>query len=143
MTPEADTLPDDPALLQAMVLGLRAQMADMAAANRAYEALVQALKITIAKLKKQRFGKSSEKIEREIEQLELALESLETARAAADTTAEAETPEAEETPAAESTTPDSVPPQRRRGKPRIAEDAPRETIVLDPGERCPDCGGVL
>lgn len=143
MTPEADTLPEDPALLQAMVLGLRAQMADMAAANRAYEALVQALKITIAKLKKQRFGKSSEKIEREIEQLELALESLETARAAADPTPEADAPEAEETPAGESTTPDSVPPQRRRGKPRIAEDAPRDSIVLDPGERCPDCGGVL
>jgi|GEM_PF-3375486 len=34
-------------------------------------------------------------------------------------------------------------PPRRRGKPRIAADAPREVITLDPGERCPDCGGVL
>lgn len=68
MTSETDTLPEDPALLQAMVLGLQAEVAGMAAANRAYEALVQALKITIAKLKKQRFGRSSEKIEREIEQ---------------------------------------------------------------------------
>lgn len=143
MTPEAETLPEDPALLQAMVLGLRTEIAGMAAANRAYEALVQALKITIAKLKKQRFGRSSEKIDREIEQLELALESLETARAAADTTAEADTPAVEDAPTAETAAPDSVPPQRRRGKPRIAEDAPRETIVLDPGERCPDCGGVL
>jgi transposase len=131
---EADALPEDTAALQAMVLGLQAT-------NRAYEALVQALRITIAKLKKQRFGASSEKIEREIEQLELALESLETARAAADTTPEADTPEAEEAPG--TAAPDSVPPQRRRGKPRIAEDAPREAIVLDPGERCPDCGGVL
>ena len=79
-----------------MVLGLRAENAGMAAANRAYEALVQALRITIARLKKQRFGASSEKIEREIAQLELALESLETARAAADTPPEADTPEAEE-----------------------------------------------
>ncbi len=143
MTPEAETLPEDPALLQAMVLGLRAQIAGVEAANRAYDALVQALRITIAKLKKQRFGKSSEKIEREIEQLELALESLETARAAADPTPETDTPEAEEAPDAGTAAPDSVPPQRRRGKPRIAADAPREAIVLDPGERCPDCGGAL
>ena len=81
MSPDVDTLPEDP-VLRAMVLGLRAEIAGIAAANRAYEALVQALRITIARLKKQRFGASSEKIEREIEQLELALESLETAPAA-------------------------------------------------------------
>jgi transposase len=143
MAPEADILPEDPAVLQAMILGLRAEIAGMTAANRAYEALVQALKITIAKLKKQRFGASSEKIEREIEQLELALESLETARAAADRMPEADTSEAGDAPAAETAAPAAVPQQRRRGKPRIADDAPRETIVLDPGERCPDCGGVL
>jgi transposase len=137
MSPDVDTLPEDPVLLRAMVLGLRAEIAGIAAANRAYEALVQALRITIARLKKQRFGASSEKIEREIEQLELALESLETARAAADQTPEAEAPEGGDA------APDTVPPQRRRGKPRIAEDAPRERIVLDPGERCPDCGGAL
>jgi transposase len=82
--------------------------------------LVQALKITVARLKKQRFGASSEKIEREIEQLELALESLETARAAADPTPEADTPEAGDAPAAETPAPAAVPQQRRRGKPRIA-----------------------
>ena len=52
MTPDADALPEDPVLLQAMVLGLRAQIAGIEAANRAYEALVQALKVTIARLKK-------------------------------------------------------------------------------------------
>ncbi len=143
MTPEAETLPEDPAVLRAMVLGLRAKIAGVEAANRAYDALVQALRITIAKLKKQRFGPSSEKIERELAQLELALESLETTRAAADSTPETDTPEVEEAPATGTAAPDDVPPQRRRGKPRIADDAPREAIVLDPGERCPDCGGML
>lgn len=143
MSSKADALPEDTAALQAMVLGLQAEVAGMAAANRAYEALVQALKITIARLKKQRYGASSEKIEREIEQLELALESLETARAAADATPEPDAPEAADAPDAGTAAPDSVLPQRRRGKPRIAEDAPREAIVLDPGERCPDCGGAL
>jgi transposase len=51
-------------------------------------------------------------------------------------------PESEDAPATWSAGPDRVPPQRRRGKPPIADDAPRETIVLDPGERCPDCGGA-
>ena len=143
MTPNADALPEDPALLQAMVLGLRAQITGMEAANRAYEALVQALRVTIARLKKQRFGPSSEKIEREIEQLELALENLEAARAAADPSLETDATETDETPAAGIAAPDFAPPPRRRGRPRIADDAPRETVVLDPGERCPDCGGVL
>ena len=143
MTPDAEALPEDPVLLQAMVLGLRAQIAGIEAANRAYEALVQALKVTIARLKKQRFGASSEKIEREIEQLELALENLEAARAAADPTPEEDAPETDDVTVDETAAPDAVQPQRRRGKPRIAEDAARETIVLDPGQRCPDCGGVL
>jgi hypothetical protein len=38
--------------------------------------VIQALRMQIARLKKQRFGASSEKIEREIEQLELVLEGL-------------------------------------------------------------------
>lgn len=143
MTPNADALPDDSALLQAMVLGLRAQITGMDAANRAYEALVQALRVTIARLKKQRFGPSSEKIEREIEQLELALENLEAARAAADPSLEMDATEADETPVAGIAAPDLPLSPRRRGRPRIADDAPRETVVLDPGERCPDCGGVL
>ncbi len=143
MTTNADALPEDPALLQAMVLGLRAQITGMEAANRAYEALVQALRVTIARLKKQRFGPSSEKIEREIEQLELALENLEAARAAADPSQETDATETDETPAAGIAAPDLALPPRRRGRPRIADDAPRETVVLDPGERCPDCGGVL
>jgi hypothetical protein len=44
-----------------------------------FDALVQALKIRIVKLRKQKFGANSEKIEREIEQLQLALENLEVA----------------------------------------------------------------
>ncbi len=136
-----DALPDDTAALRAIILAQHRQIAGIAAANRAYEALIQALKITIARLKKQKHGASSEKIEREIEQLELALENLETARAAADTAPE--TPEEVEDEAANPATLEERVPPRRRGKPRISEDAPRETIVLDPGERCPDCGGVL
>ncbi len=55
---------------------LQAENAKMAATLRVHDQLVQALRLRIAKLQKLAFGKSSEKIEREIEQLELALEDL-------------------------------------------------------------------
>ena len=79
-----DALPDDPATLKAIILAQRAEAERMAASVRAYEALIQALKIRIAKLKRQKFGPSSEKIEREIDQLQLALEDLEVAMATAE-----------------------------------------------------------
>ena len=84
MTLALDALPDDPDLLKAMIIEQRAESARMAASVRAYEALVQALKLRIARLRRQRFGASSEKIEREIEQLKLALEDLDVKIAADD-----------------------------------------------------------
>nr|WP_234892113.1 transposase [Sinorhizobium meliloti] len=48
----------------------------MSATLRAHDQLIQDLRLRIARLRKQAFGKSSEKIEREIQQLELALEDL-------------------------------------------------------------------
>lgn len=138
-----DALPEDPAALRAIIVAQHQQIAGMEASGRAYEALIQALKITIARLKRQKYGASSEKIEREIEQLELALEGLEMAGAAADPRPEPGEPDdAGGTVTDQARTDERVAP-RRRGKPRIAADAPRETIVLDPGRRCPDCGGVL
>lgn len=74
MTLALDALPDDPDLLKAIIMEQRAESARMGASVRAYETLVQALKVRIARLQRQRFGASSEKMEREIEQLELALE---------------------------------------------------------------------
>ena len=134
-----DALPDDPAALKAIIVAERAETARMAASVRAYEILVQSLKLRIARLKKQAFGPSSEKIEREIAQLQLALEDLEVAMATAapePTTPPADPPEIPEAPA-------DRPAPRRRGRPRIADTVARRRVVLDPGERCPDCGGTL
>jgi transposase len=52
-------------------------------------------------------------------------------------------PEPEEAPAAASAPTAERSAPRRRGKPQVAEDTPRERIVLDPGECCPACGGSL
>ena len=138
-------LPDDPHALKAMILSLQADntrldadITKMSAMLRVHEALVQALQIQIARLKKQKFGASSERIEREIEQLELALEHLEIAGAAAisaiapDDDAELSTNEQA-----------AMPSSPRRRKPLVAEGTPRERIVLDPGDDCPECGGTL
>lgn len=129
-----ESLPDDPSELKAIILAQQEEITRFAATERALDALVQALKIRIARLQKQKFGPSSEKIEREIEQLQLTLEDLEIAVSAADRSA-ASDEEPEEIPA--------VSPRRRRGKPRVSEDTPRARIVLDPGDCCPDCGGPL
>ena len=61
---------------KALIAALQAENAKISATLRAHDQLIQTRRLRIAKLKKQVFGKSSEKIEREIEQLELALEDL-------------------------------------------------------------------
>jgi transposase len=76
MSSASQNLPDDPAFLKAMIAALQAENAKMSATLQAHDQLIQTLRLRIAKLKKQIFGKSSEKIEREIQQLELALEDL-------------------------------------------------------------------
>jgi len=142
---DLDALPEDTAVLRSIIVAQAEAIAGMTASTRAYEALVQALRIQIAKLKKQKYGVSSEKIEREIAQLELALEGLEVARAAGDTSTEASDEDAGSEPAAPFST-DTAGERatpRRRGRPKLAEDTLRERIVLDPGLCCPKCGGAL
>ena len=129
-------LPDDPTALKAMILALQvdnarmgADITKMAATLHAHEALVQALQIQIARLKKQKFGASSERTLREIEQLELALEYLEIAGAAA---ISATQPDDDAELSAEEQA--AAPNTPRRRKPLVAEGTPRERIVLDPGD---------
>jgi transposase len=131
MSTEASSLPDDPQALKALVLQLQGSL-------RAHDLLVQALRLQIARLKRQKFGASSEKIAREIEQLELALEGLQIAQAEV-----APAPE----PATVDIAPDTESSEERakapRRRPRVSPDTPRERREMDPGDACPDCGGVL
>jgi len=92
--------------------------------------LIETLRIKIARLRRQRFGKSSEKLAGEIEQLQLALEDLEIDTAALlDAGDHDDDKPAETRPAG----------QGKRGGHRkldLPDDAPCEEIVLDPGETC-------
>lgn len=135
MSKHAENLPDDPAVLKEMIAALQAENAKISATLRVHDQLVQALRLRIAKLQKLAFGKSSEKIEREIEQLELALEDLLLAVAEED---DAPIDEGQDEPSPEKS---AAPALRRR--PRVSNETLRERRELDPGTCCPDCGGDL
>src|SRR6516162_6475358 len=83
MTNAADSLPDDVATLKAMVIAAQAarleaeaKASSAAAEARARELLIEQMKFTIAKLKHERFGQSSER-HVVLEQLELCLADIE------------------------------------------------------------------
>lgn len=140
MSSDAPALSDDPTVLKAIIASLEAENAKLSATLRAHDLLVQTLRTRIAKLQKQAFGKSSEKIEREIEQLELALEDLQVAMAEADEAAGPDDDAEEDIATSSDTAPEDKLPRRR---PSISKDAPRERRELDPGDHCPECGGDL
>lgn len=131
----AENLSNDPAVLKAIIAALQAENAKMSATLRVHNQLLKALRLRIAKLQKLAFGKSSEKVEREIEQLELALEDLLVAVAEDD---DAPIDEGKDEPSQEAA---DAPALLRR--PRVSDTTLRERRELDSGTRCPDCGGDL
>src|SRR5260370_34756524 len=72
LLPDLDAL--DPAALKAMICLQHAELIS-------HKSQIEHLELLIAKLRRMQFGRSSEKVERQIEQLELKLEELEANRA--------------------------------------------------------------
>jgi transposase len=121
LLPDLDTL--DPAALKAMIYSQHAELLS-------HQSQIEHLKLLIAKLRRMQFGRSSEKVERQIEQLELKLEELEADEVEA-------APEAETKPAAKR----ASTPRKRRPLP---DHLPREVHTHLPGEEsCSACGGTL
>ena len=138
MLSSLDRLPDDPAALKAIILAQQEEVARLTARHAPTRPWSKLSQIRIARLQRPEFGPSSEKIEREIEQLQLTLEDLEVAMAAAGTPIGRDDTGVEPEAA--------LSPLRNAGaaSPGVADRAPRERlIVLDPGDRCPECGGTL
>ena len=120
----ADSLPDNPALLKALV--------------SAQQAEIEHLKFIIAKFRRMQFGRRSEQMDETITQLELALEELECGRAEQPSDEPDEPDEAAELV---EPTPDA--PAKPKRKP-VPEHLPRDTVEHLPSEcTCPDCGGTL
>jgi hypothetical protein len=90
---------------------------------------IEQLKLLIAKLRRMRFGRSSEKLDREIEQLELRLEAL-------------QQNDAEKVAALPAAIVDAEPARPARRP--LPSHLPREVRThLPKQEACPDCGGEL
>jgi transposase len=126
--------------VQKLTADLAAASAELAAAraglmSNAIE--IEKLKFQLARLRRQKYGNSSERIEREIAQLELRLEELEASKAEAEAKAEAA---ASATP----TTTDTASAKSKKPRRKFPEKLPRTTVVHEPqGCSTPGCDGAL
>ena len=121
-----DSLPDNPALLKALV--------------SAQQAEIERLKFIIAKLRRMQFGRRSEQLDETVAQLELALEELESRRGELSGDEPASPDEAE--PVTESKP--AVQEQSRPKRKPLPGHLPRDTVEHLPAEcSCPECGGAL
>ena len=98
---------------------------------------IEKLKLTIARLRKVAFGKSSEKIHREIAQLELSLEELESEASGDDDPIALDHPDASASITGET----SLPEKRKRRA--LPDHLPREEVRHEPQGDCTQCGGTL
>lgn len=138
MSASTISLPDDTVALKALVAELEVRNAALSATVKVFEEHVANLQLRIAKLRRQAFGKTSEKVEREIEQLELALEDLLIAKAETEET-DLDEDSNGNSPSGDAAVPKSTP----RRRPRVSEQTPRERRELDPGATCADFGGQM
>ena len=138
-------LPDDPTALRALAASLQAELARKDIEITARDAEIHAktlhiekLKMQLAVLRRARFGRSSEKLDRDIEQLELLIGALEEDAAETDAMAPAD-------PARNHAALNPAAPRERRQPIRRAlpPHLPRETIVHEPACACPGCGGSV
>src|ERR1700686_4773332 len=140
---DARTLPDLEPLDSKALKSLILELHDQAFSNQqeilsqreqlaSRDAEIEHLKLLIAKLRRMQFGRSSEKLDRQIEQLELRLEELQTSQA--------------EKTAANTFAQPAIPNQPVKAPVRrsLPEHLPRETRKYLPQQKaCPDCGGAL
>jgi transposase len=119
-------VPIDPASLPNDIDELKRLVLEQQAKLVASTIEIEHLKLLIAKLRRLQFGRSSEKVSREIEQLELRLEELQTAQA--------QTVVAQLSPPAHKEHPVRRP---------LPDHLPREEVVHQPARSCPECGGEL
>jgi transposase len=129
-----ETLPDDIAVLQTALTAERAARQQAEARASGAEAMVAYLKLLIAKMKRERFGRSAERGRKLLDQLELQLEEL-----------EASATEDEMAAGPAETDPATVHGFTRKKPVRAPLPAhlPRERVVVPAPRSCPCCGRKL
>ncbi len=127
-------LPAEVLALQALLVAERAARIAAQAEAKARALLIDKLRLTIAKLKHERFGVSAERTRLLVEQLELELSELGEDRAAAEAKVEI----------AEQAVPATIVKSFKRRKParrKLPEHLPRERVVHPGPTACACCGG--
>src|SRR3712207_5918326 len=135
MLADREPLPSDLATAHAMILAERnaRQRAEALVSAAALE--IERLKLLLARMRRERFGQSSERGARLIEQLELQLSELEEGVAEEETAAEIAAAPPERAERSGST--------RRPARRPLPADLPRERIVYPAPCACPRCGGPV
>jgi transposase len=129
-----DALPDDIGAPKSVFLAEREARRQAEARVSCAEAMVAHLKLLIVKLRREQYGRSSERGRQMLDQLELQLEGLEADGA--------ETKVAGEVRMAEAATAQDF-PRRRPVRGPLPEHLPRERVVIPVPSACPCCGGKL
>ena len=136
-------LPKNTAALRTLLLAREAEHAaelDAARNGLKTQALeLEHLKARLAKLLRQRFGSSSEKLKQSIDRLQPLLGDLEEDKAEA-------APSGPEPEASEPEAPEPEAPARPRRKPKrkpLPENLPRDIVEHPTACACPECGGAL
>lgn len=143
MPSEAHDLPTDVAALTALILAERAErQAELARRTEVETSLatrdaelakrlieIEHLKAMLAKLRRQRYGRSSEKLDAEIDQLEMWVDDAEIGLATDEAKSGSETHE--QVPQQP-----SKPPRMATVRKPFADHIPREIVVLEPGIEC-------
>jgi hypothetical protein len=128
---DINTLPTDVTQLQRLLIEQHALVATQSVDLRTKQRQIDHLKLQIAKLRRFRFGQSSERLAG-LEQMVLSLEELEASVAKAQVPAH---------PAFEAVPTPKIPPVRRKQLPAHFE---RVDNTIEPDAcTCPDCGGPL
>ena len=143
MSTPPDAVPDDFETLKSAFLAERAARRQAEARASGAEAMVAHLKLLIAKLKRDRFGPSSEHRRRLLDQLELQLEELE-ATATEDTcAAELATEAAAARKAGRDDNARRGITRRKPARAPLPAHLPRERVVIPAPSVCPCCQGKL
>ncbi len=127
------SLPTDFVGLQAFAARLQVELQARDSELYAKTLHIEKLKMQLALLRRARFGRSSEKLDRDIEQLELLIGELEEGRSENSERMEDAKPSSSPSPRKESS-----PPARRA----LPEHLPRERVEHEPNCVCPACGGT-
>jgi transposase len=104
---------------------------------------IEHLKAQLAVLRRVRFGRSSEKLDREIEQLELVLGELEESVAESHARTEQATQERASPARAEASTSAQPADRKPGGRKPLPAHLPRERVLHEPAAACAGCGGKV